>query len=68
MLISNKEHLSSLLQNAESFKNVAHSTRAGALASTIESVDIRNRLKPLLNVIKTHFSYNFKDVKVILKL
>ena len=67
MLISNKEHLSSLLQNAESFKNVAQSTRAGALASTIESVDIRNRLKPLLNVIKTHFSYNFKDVKVILK-
>ena len=44
MLISNKEHLSSLLQNAESFKNVAQSTRAGALASTIESVDIRNRL------------------------
>ena len=68
MLISNKEHLSSLLQSAESFKNVAHSTRARALASTIESVDIRNRLKPLLNVIKTHFSYNFKDVKVILKL
>lgn len=68
MLISNKEHLSSLLQNAESFKNVAHSASAGALASTIESLDIRNRLKPLLNVIKTHFSYNFKDVKVILKL